>query len=174
MSRHRIAAVVVATTFAVSGCGSADQAPSAADQVPHLDVILHRIDAALVDHKFAAARQDLHALKAAVLKARDAGELQDDDAARVLSAANELTAMLPAPVATPSTTPSGYETSPSTTASRPSRTKSAKPHVEPSTIPTGTPTTTPTSSPTGSASPSASPTSGVTREASPTGSPTSP
>jgi hypothetical protein len=173
MTRRQIAGVVGAMTMALAGCGASEPPPSAADQVPHLEVVLDKIDAALASHRFTAARQYLKTLKADVLTARDAGDLRETDATRVLDAISRLMATLPTATPTSSTTP--RPESPSTTSSpRATRSRSPRPTQQAS-----TPTPTPTPSVSSSASTSATPTStpetstpGPTREASPSSSPT--
>ena len=172
MTRLRIAAMVVGAAMALAGCGSSEPPPSAADQVPRLTTVLHRIDAALASHRFTAARQYLKSLKTQVLTARDAGDLRETDATRVLDAISRLMATLPAATPTTSTTPRPQ--SPSTTSSpRPSHSKSPRPTPQTSSTPTPTPTPTITSDP--SATPTSTPetsTPGPTREATPSPSPT--
>jgi outer membrane murein-binding lipoprotein Lpp len=126
LRRGRVAAVVAAATLALAGCGSADPTPSAADQVPRLAAVLHRVDAALAAHRFAAARQYLKSLKTEVLTAREAGDLRETDATRVLDAISRLTATLPA--ATPTTSATPRPEAPTTTSSpRPTRSRSPRP-----------------------------------------------
>lgn len=158
MIRRRTTAWIAAVTLLAGGCGSASQAPSAAEQVPHLDAVLSRVDAALAAHRYAAARQDLRTLKSAVLKARDAGQLRGADAARVLDATARLLAQIPegssTPTVSPGTTAPSTTTSPRPTASAsssPARPKSTA--AKPSASPTATPSPVSTPSPTPSASP---------------------
>lgn len=178
MTGRMVGVLMALLTFALAGCADAQRTLTAADQVPQLTVLLHRVDSALAAHRFAAAREDLRRLKAAVLKARDDGDLTDADATRVLEAIARLTAMLPepSPTSTPSETPLTRDT-PTTTAT--SRSPHPKPSAHPQVItPSATPTPTPSASATPSPTPSATPTSsptptaGQTREASPTASPT--
>ena len=178
MSATRVAALVAIVCLAVTGCAGTDRTLTAADQVPQLTVLLHRVDAALAAHRFAAAREDLRRLKAETVRARDASDLSDADAARVLQAIERLAAMLPAPSATPSSTPTRL-TAP--TSAAPTRSSHPKPsaHAQTSTptptpSPTSGPSSTPSPSPSSTPSSSPTPTAGQTREASPTASPTGP
>jgi hypothetical protein len=171
----RVPAATVVASLTVAGCGSADQAPSAADQVPRLEVVLQHIDSALAAHHFGLALQQLHALKADVVRARDAGDLRPDDAARVLDAASRLVKLVPdetttAPPSTPSPTATSHSPEPSTSGGPKTRHPSS-PSPTPSFSPSPTPSSTsPTPSPT--SSPDPTPTGGATRDVSPTVSPT--
>ena len=163
-TNRRVAAIALVVTLFTGGCGSGEQPPSAAEQVPQLSVVLERVDDALEAHRFQAARQQLRALKARVIDAREAGELDDADAARVLEAIARLLALLPDPEPTPSKTPEAEtplaEPEPPTASHRPERRKSTEPaptrtptpSVSPKTIPTPTRTPTPKPTPTGSES----------------------
>jgi hypothetical protein len=175
MSRHwgaAVVAVVAAATMALAGCGSTEPSPSAADQVPRLASVLHRVDSALASHRFTAARQYLKSLKTEVLTAREAGALRETDATRVLDAISRLMATLPA--ATPTSSTTLEPEAPSTTPShRPTRSKSPRPTQQASSTPTPTPTPSISSDP--SATPTSTPetsTPGPTREATPSPSPT--
>jgi len=172
MARHRQAIGLLLAGLVVSGCGSSSPPTSAADQVPQLAVVLERIDSALAAHHFGVALQQLRALKADVVEARDAGDLQDADAAQVLAAASRLIKLVPAQTATPTTTPEASSTTPSAEPSRPAPSKTRHPtSPSPTPSPSSTPTTSsPTPSPT--SSPDATPTGGATRDTSPTASPT--
>lgn len=172
---RREAIALLIAGLVVGGCGSSAPPPSAADQVPHLAVVLERIDSALAAHHFGVALQQLRALKADVVKARDAGDLQDADAARVLAAAASLIKVVPVPTATPTTTPETSSATPSAEPSRPEPSKTRRP-VSPSPTPSPSPSSTPTTSspsPSPTSSPDATPTGGATRDTSPTASPTS-
>jgi hypothetical protein len=149
-----VAVLVVLVTGLGAGCGSAQQ-PSAAEQVPALSTRLDRVDSALAEHRFAAARRDLHALINATTSARRSGDLSAEKAQRILAAAAEVLDALPAS-GTPSpsasaTSDSGSSPSPSSTSSptkRPSR--SPKPSTGPSSATTApsAPATTPSATPT--------------------------
>jgi hypothetical protein len=155
------------TLFGAVGCGGGDQAPSAAEQVPRLGVVLDQVDADLVAHRYAAARDDLRALRAAVVKARDGGRLGDADAARVLDAAARLMTQLPEPGTAPTRSPG--TTSSATASPSPTRSASSHPAKPKSTAPkpSASPTTAqPSTSPTPSTAPSAT-SPGPTGQASP-------
>jgi hypothetical protein len=176
MTRRRIASIAAAAAMALTGtltgCGSERPSPSAADQVPRLAAVLHKVDAALASHRFTAARQYLRSLKSEVLTARESGDLREADATRVLDAISRLTASLPAATPTTSSTPRP-ESSSTTPSARPTRSRSPRPTQQASSTPTPTPTPSVTSG--ASATPTSSPdtsTPGPTREASPSSSPT--
>ena len=169
--RRRVAAAV-ATAAMVAGCAANDQAPSAAEQVPHLSVVLDRVDAALAEHHFAAARRYLRALKTDVVEARDAGDLSEADATRVLGAVARLLGLLPATTPSPSATPELESPSP-TRSARPSSSKKPTPkHEASSSTPTPTPSSAPTSPSATTTPTSATPTGAPTREGSAIPSPT--
>lgn len=172
--RGLVAAVLAVLALLAAGCGSDPRAPSAAEQVPALAVALERVDAALASHRFAAARQQLGAMRSAVVKARETGDLRDSDAQRVMGAIARLLATIPAapsrtadsttpsPTSTSSAPPSEPATkSPGTTSAPVSTPPVPSDPAAPSTTPTmtsptpsGTPTSFPTDqSPTGEASP---------------------
>jgi hypothetical protein len=153
-----LAAVLVALALVAGGCGGAQQrAESASDQVPALTSALERVDEALAEHRFAAARRQLRAMKAVVLEAREAGTLREVDAQRVLDAVARLLAMLPQSTASegPDTSPPSPTESTRSSEPRPSRpAESQSPTPAPSDPgPTASPSGTPTSSPTGEPSP---------------------
>lgn len=128
MTGRRPSALAAAVVLLAGGCGSAGQSPSPAQQVPRLEVLLHRVDSDLAAHHYAAARADLRALKAAVAKARAAGELRSSDAALVLDAVGQLVTALPAGSTTSSTAaPSTPQATSSTSTSGPSKSASAQP-----------------------------------------------
>ena len=79
----------------LSGCGSDTTTP--AEAVPELADTLSSVDGALADHRFAAARRSLNTLVQTTVDAREAGELEPEQADRVLSAAARLLSALPAP-----------------------------------------------------------------------------
>jgi hypothetical protein len=169
MSRRRTTAWVPAVVLlvAVAGCGGGGKLPSAVEQVPRLGAVLDRVDADLVAHRYAAARDDLRALKAAVVKARDGGRLADADAARILDTAARLMTQLPEPGSAPTSSPG--TASSATASSSPTRSASSHPARPKSTAPkpSASPTSAPTStSPTPSPAPSATST-GPTGQASP-------
>jgi hypothetical protein len=171
--------LLVATVFLLGGCGGAAHVPSAADRVPRLERLLKRLDADLVAHHYAAARADLQALKAAVAKARAAGQLDDAQAARVLDAVTQVMTVLPAATTTQSvgpgtpkatsSGPTGPTHSAKATPTRP-RSTATTASSAPSVSPTGSPT--PTASPTPTSSPTA--TTSATAQASPAAATSSP
>jgi hypothetical protein len=157
-----LAAFLTALSLLASGCGSTARAPSAADQVPALEVALQRVDTALAAHRFAAARERLRALKAAVISAREAGDLQAVDAQRVLDAVARLMATLPEEArptesSSPTTSATAKPSGPASKRPEQSPTRDSTPQSTP--VPSSTPT--PTSSPTPSPTATPSPTGGV-------------
>jgi ribosomal protein S20 len=74
-----------------AGCGG-DR--SAADAVPALSTRLDKVDAAIVDHDDAAARAALKSLAATADRAERAGDLDEDQAARIDDAVAALLARL--------------------------------------------------------------------------------
>jgi hypothetical protein len=168
------AAVLVAIVLLAAGCTADEPRPSAAEQVPQLTAVLERVDSALAEHRFAAARQQLKNLKAEVVEARDAGALGDADARRILDAVSRLLSMLPA--AEPSESPD-VESPSAAESSRPSAPKSSRPVRPKTTAPTPDVVPSPTPPPATSDSPSPSitsdptPTDSATRDGAPTASP---
>lgn len=108
MNRILAALGLVLALVVTSGCGSAEQ--SALDQVPALSARLDRIDAAVADRRFGAARDRIDDLVSATVQARDAGDLDTAAADRILAAAAQLLSALPTPVRTPTPTPSAAPT----------------------------------------------------------------
>jgi len=167
--RGLVAAALAVLALLSAACGSDPRAPSAAEQVPALAVALERVDAALASQRFAAARRQLGAMRSAVEKAQEAGDLRDSDARRVLDAIARLLGTIPsapsrapdsttpppmssssAPPSEPATKSPGKTSTPVSTPPVPS--DPATPSTTPSTTspaPSGTPSDTPTSSPTG-------------------------
>ncbi len=99
-------AVVVALA---AGCGG-DQPPSSA--VPALSDRLQRVDDAVVAQRYAEVRRSLDELRSATQEAEESGDLDPDDAERILTAADTLLAALPtssdssSPSPSPSMSPS--------------------------------------------------------------------
>jgi hypothetical protein len=81
------------TAMVAAGCGS-DTAP--ADAVPELADRLEQVDTAVATGDEARIRQRVEALVAATESARDEGSLDDEDAERILAAADAMLARLPA------------------------------------------------------------------------------
>jgi hypothetical protein len=164
---------VVLGVLLAAGCAEREPQPSAAEQVPQLTTVLGRVDSALSERRFAAARQQLKTLKAEVVASRDAGDLDPADAQRILDAIARLMSMLPtttpsesASSASPSSAESSRPAAPRST--RPARPKSTTP--TPGVSPSPTPSPTPTSqSPT--STPSPTPTDSATRDAGASSSP---
>ena len=101
---------VLSATFA-TGCGN--EAP--ADAAPELSAQLARVDRAVATGDEARIRDRVEALESATEAARDAGELDDEQADRIVAAADALLARLPAeePVPEPTPAPSPTTASPS-------------------------------------------------------------
>lgn len=159
MTGRRAVVVAAIGALLLGGCGTgARQTPSAAEQVPRLGVLLDRVDGDLVAHRYAAARQDLRAMKAEVTRARAAGDLRETDAGLVLAAVDHLLSGLPS-----TSTTSGPTAGPTTSTTRPSPSASSKP-ARPRT------SATPGSSPTASPSPTQGPTTAAPSSPSPTSS----
>ena len=111
--RIRTSAAAVACLLALTSCGS--DAPG--EQAPELAQELAAIDDALAQEEYAEAQEHLANLVDAAEDARDAGELDDGDADRVLAAATRLLAALPgAPEETEPTPEATPEPSPSESA----------------------------------------------------------
>jgi hypothetical protein len=86
-------ATLAVTAMVAAGCGS-DTTP--ADSVPELADRLERVDSAVATGDEARIRQRVEALVAATESARDEGSLDDEDAERILAAADAMLARLPA------------------------------------------------------------------------------
>ncbi|WP_435769010.1 hypothetical protein [Nocardioides sp. SYSU DS0651] len=105
MIRRRGAGLLAACAVVLallSGCGS-DPAP--AEALPQLDRMLTAVDEAMAERRYGAARNRIDALVAEVREARESGDLDPQQADRVLAAAAVLRNALPAPPK-PSPTPS--------------------------------------------------------------------
>lgn len=112
----RLLAALTVTAVLAAGCGN-DTAP--ADAAPELADQLTRVDRAVATGDEARIRERVESLVATTEAARDAGELEDDQAARILAAANALLRRLPAeepspkppppPPSSPTTSPSPDE-----------------------------------------------------------------
>jgi hypothetical protein len=88
-------ALVLAGVLAASGgCG---QATPPGKTVPGLRTHLERIDRALAEQRYGAARSSLEALVRTTIEARATGRLSPEQADRILAAATRLTADLPMP-----------------------------------------------------------------------------
>ena len=103
-------AILALTALLVAGCGGAS-AP--ADSAPELAEQLTRVDRAVAAGDEVRIRERVEALASATEAARDDGTLDDEQADRILAAADELLAQLPdeAPAPEPSpTTPTSSPT----------------------------------------------------------------
>lgn len=113
LTRVLEAAMLTAVLSAATACGS-NADPSQA--VPGLTADLSRLDRAISVHQRDAARAALDTLVDDTSSARDAGDLNPEQADRILAAAARLRTKLPdlAPASTPEapTTPSQNETTP--------------------------------------------------------------
>src|SRR4051794_32135418 len=87
-----LAALLTGATL--TGCGSS-AAP--ADSVPALGASLDKVDSFIAAGHLVQARSELKTLTATTTQARSDGELSDQDATRILDAAQALLAELPAP-----------------------------------------------------------------------------
>lgn len=108
MSRRtgrRGAAALLTCALLLTGCGGDPSTP--AESVPELGEKLSDIDDAVVAERYGQAQRHLDELVKVTVAARDAGDLEDAQADRVLAAAARLLAALPeAPTApTPSVAP---------------------------------------------------------------------
>jgi hypothetical protein len=107
----RLAALALAAVL-TAGCGSnstpADAAPGLAEQ-------LARVDRAVATGEDQQIRERVEALVAATEAARDSGRLDDEQADRILAAAEALLRRLPAEEPPPEPSPSPSTSSPTTT-----------------------------------------------------------
>ncbi len=111
----RLVALALAAVL-LAGCGGesspADAAPELADQ-------LARVDRAVAAGDEARIRDRVESLVAATEAARDSGRLDDEQADRILTAADALIARLPAEEPPPKPSPSPPSSSPPTTSPTP-------------------------------------------------------
>jgi hypothetical protein len=103
------AAVAVAVLGLAAGCAGPTTPGQAA---PRLTEVLSRVDSAIAQHHYRQARNELDDLVSAVDDARDAGDLNAEQANEVLAASARLSAALPKPTRQPKPepTPSPAET----------------------------------------------------------------
>ena len=103
--------IIVLSVALAAGCGN-DATP--ADAAPELAEQLARVDRAVSTGNEARIRVRVESLVTATKAAREAGELDNDQAARILAAADALLARLPASPAptSPTTSPSTISPSP--------------------------------------------------------------
>ena len=106
-ARHLVALALSAVLLA--GCGS-DSSP--ADAAPELADQLARVDRAVAAGDEARIRERVESLVAATEAARDSGRLDDEQADRILTAADALIARLPAEEPPPKPSPSPTSSSP--------------------------------------------------------------
>lgn len=142
-----------------TGCGTDHQAADAS-QVSAVSTQLGRVDDALAAHRYVAARRALQSLVAETRALQKSGDLSDQEAARILTAARRLLGMLPE--ATPSLDLEPQSPSQTGPSERPTPTRTPTPtasatrpttHPSHSSSPTEEPSTSPSTSP--SAEPSA-------------------
>ncbi|HWI42013.1 MAG TPA: hypothetical protein VNS81_00230 [Nocardioides sp.] len=118
MSRRLASVVVTLLLLATSGCGSED--PPGTD-VPELSVQLARVDTAVGAHDWAEARTAVKELLARTATALQAGDISEEEAARIRNAARDLLARMVVRKPTPTTTP--------TPSSSPTITRTTAPHT---------------------------------------------
>lgn len=90
--RYRIT-LLLSGLLLTTGCGGAPAAP--VDEVPQLADRLARVDSAVAEHRYARARRRLNDLVDTTVAAREAGELEPEQADQVLAAAAHLMSALP-------------------------------------------------------------------------------
>jgi hypothetical protein len=98
----RLLAALALTAVLVTGCGN-DGTP--ADAAPELAAQLARVDRAVANGDEAQIRVRVESLVTATEAARDSGELDDEQADRILAAANSLLHRLPAEEPSPKPPP---------------------------------------------------------------------
>ncbi|GEP39781.1 hypothetical protein NPS01_34440 [Nocardioides psychrotolerans] len=96
----RLAAAGTAALLVLTGCGSEDTPSSA---VPALSTRLVDIDSAIVDGRYAVARDELESLGEDTAAAVEGGDLDQAQAERILDAIQALVEALPVP--SPAETP---------------------------------------------------------------------
>ena len=111
---RRLAALALTAVLA-AGCGG-DSTP--ADAAPELAEQLERVDRAVTTGDEARIRERVESLVAATEAARDAGRIDDEQADRILTAADALLGRLPAEEPSPKP-PSPPTSSPTTTSPTP-------------------------------------------------------
>lgn len=105
MSARRLTAGwAVAVALVLGGCGADAVAPSAA--VPALADVLDRVDSALADREYDAARTRLERLISTATAAGESGELDPEEVDRIVSAAEQVLAAIPDDATVPAVKPS--------------------------------------------------------------------
>jgi hypothetical protein len=95
-ARHRRAGLLATGVLVlVTGCVAGSSAP--ADEVPALADTLASVDQAIADHSYQRARAHLEDLVDTTADAREAGDLEPEQADAVLAAAARLLSALPEP-----------------------------------------------------------------------------
>ncbi len=92
MTRRSLAALVTAALLVTSGCGSGT---SPADDVPALSAALDRVDEAIAGEDYDAARDAVAELTDVATEAEESGDLDAEQADRIVSAAESLVEALP-------------------------------------------------------------------------------
>ena len=132
---RRLVALALSAVL-LAGCGGestpADAAPELADQ-------LARVDRAVAAGDEARIRDGVESLVAATEAARDSGRLDDEQADRILAAADALMARLPAEEPPPKPSPSPASPSPPTTSPTPDEEAEEEQEEEPEPAPHGKP-----------------------------------
>ncbi len=108
---RRLAALALAAVL-TAGCGSGD---TPADAAPELAEQLARVDRAVATGEERQIRERVEALVAATEAALESGRLDDEQADRILAAAEALLRRLPAEEPAPEPSPSPSTSSPTTT-----------------------------------------------------------
>ena len=103
-----VAACCALAIPALGACGNDPTPP--AESVPALGARLDRVDAAIADRDYSAARSDLRALVSITAQAQVSETITDDQASQIIDAARTLLRRLPGPgsgsLETPSESPS--------------------------------------------------------------------
>jgi hypothetical protein len=94
---------LLACVLLLLGTGACGSSSAPGEDVPRLSMLLERVDSALADENYRGARAALRSLIRVTTEARDAGDLEDAEAADILAAAGTLIVRLPEP--TPAPTP---------------------------------------------------------------------
>ena len=104
--RRRLACLLAGTVMVpLTGCS--DGSPDPVDAVPELGETLVSVDEALSERRFREARAHLDELVEIAAAAREDGDLEPEQADRVLAAALQLISALPESQSTPESEPEG-------------------------------------------------------------------